>query len=78
MLQAAAGKILERQQKDPGAIVGERKSRNYSEFWRVLPIMEPFRVILSEMRDKLWHTREILQHALIHPRCPALKSVLSN
>ncbi|KAK9845098.1 hypothetical protein WJX74_010567 [Apatococcus lobatus] len=66
-MKAAARKILDRQQKDPSAIVGERKSRNYSEFQRVIPIMEPFRVVLSEVRDKLWHTREILQHALVHP-----------
>ncbi len=35
----------------------ERKRKNYAEFWQVLATSEPYRVILSEVRDKLYHTR---------------------
>jgi len=41
-----------------------RKRRNYSDFWRSIPIEEPYRVILAEVRDKLYNTREMLQEVI--------------
>ena len=51
--------ILEGQ--DDEAIYDLRKRRNYSDFWRSIPAEEPYRVILAEVRDKLYNTREALQ-----------------
>jgi phosphoenolpyruvate carboxylase len=41
-----------------------RKRRNYSDFWRSIPMEEPYRVILAEVRDKLYNTREALQEVI--------------
>ena len=41
-----------------------RKRRNYSDFWRSIPLEEPYRVILAEVRDKLYNTREALQEVI--------------
>jgi phosphoenolpyruvate carboxylase len=41
-----------------------RKRRNYSDFWRSIPLEEPYRVILAEVRDKLYNTREALQNVI--------------
>lgn len=30
----------------------------FSEFWKQIPASEPYRVILGELRDKLYNTRE--------------------
>ncbi len=48
---------MARQTPDAALIQEERKRKNYAEFWNVLSIAEPYRVILSEVRDKLYHTR---------------------
>lgn len=37
---------------DPGRIADERKKRNYADFWTPIAANEPFRVILSHMRDR--------------------------
>ena len=29
-----------------------------AEFWKTIPPTEPYRVILGDVRDKLYHTRE--------------------
>jgi len=29
-----------------------------AEFWKSIPTTEPYRVILGDVRDKLYHTRE--------------------
>jgi phosphoenolpyruvate carboxylase len=46
-----------RQTPDAHLIQEERKRKNYSDFWSVLSVAEPYRVILSEVRDRLYHTR---------------------
>ena len=48
-----------------------RKQRNYADFWRSLPMEEPYRVVLAEVRDKLFNTREALQ-AVIMGKAEAL------
>ena len=48
-----------------------RKQRNYADFWRSLPMEEPYRVVLAEVRDKLYNTREALQ-AVIMGKAEAL------
>ncbi len=46
----------------------ERKRKNYADFWNPIPVTEPFRVVLSDIRDRLYHTRELLHHCLVHSR----------
>ncbi|XP_047950340.1 phosphoenolpyruvate carboxylase 2-like [Salvia hispanica] len=36
----------------------KREAKHYIEFWKQVPANEPYRVILSDVRDKLYHTRE--------------------
>ncbi|PQP93084.1 phosphoenolpyruvate carboxylase housekeeping isozyme [Prunus yedoensis var. nudiflora] len=35
-----------------------RDAKHYIEFWKQVPPNEPYRVILGDVRDKLYHTRE--------------------
>lgn len=35
-----------------------------AEFWKQIPINEPYRVILGDVRDKLYNTRERSRHML--------------
>jgi phosphoenolpyruvate carboxylase len=56
-LQALAQRIVARQMPDAHLIQEERKRKNYADFWSVLSVAEPYRVILSEVRDRLYHTR---------------------
>lgn len=51
------------------ALADERKKKNFVEFWNVISLKDPFRLVLSEMRDRLFHTREILHHCLVHTKC---------
>ena len=44
----------------------------YIEFHSVIPLTEPYRLMLSEIRDRLWHTREVLQSCMIHTSCAPL------
>lgn len=44
---------------DVAAVTAERKRRNYHDFWTPPTKREPFRVILSDLRDKLYRTREV-------------------
>lgn len=36
----------------------------YTEFWKTIPPSEPYRVIIGEVRDKLYQTRERSRHLL--------------
>ena len=44
---------------DHAAVAAERKRRNYADFWTPFTKREPFRVVLSDLRDKLYRTREV-------------------
>ena len=57
VLQTVASRIVARQTPDAHLITEERKRKNYAEFWNVIPVTEPYRCVLSEVRDKLYHTR---------------------
>ena len=62
---ARARAILdEADKKADGDVYEMRKRRNYSDFWRSIPPEEPYRVILAEVRDKLYNTREALQEVI--------------
>nr|AJD81368.1 phosphoenolpyruvate carboxylase isoform 2 [Egeria densa] len=39
-------------------------AKHYIEFWKQIPPTEPYRVILGEVRDKLYNTRERARHLL--------------
>ncbi|KAM7498628.1 hypothetical protein LguiA_023042 [Lonicera macranthoides] len=43
-----------------------RDAKHYIEFWKQVPVSEPYRVILGDVRDKLYHTRERSRHLLAH------------
>ncbi|XP_028059040.1 phosphoenolpyruvate carboxylase-like [Camellia sinensis] len=44
----------------------KRDAKHYIEFWKQVPPSEPYRVILSDVRDKLYQTRERSRHLLAH------------
>lgn len=66
-VKAVASRIVARQMPEAHLVAEERKRKNYAEFWNIIPVTEPYRCVLGEVRDKLWHTREVLHHALVHP-----------
>ncbi len=35
-----------------------------AEFWKTIPATEPFRVVLADIRDKLYQTRERMRQLL--------------
>jgi phosphoenolpyruvate carboxylase len=37
-----------------------------AEFWKKIPLNEPYRVILGDVRDKLYRTRERSRYLLAH------------
>ncbi|THG20124.1 hypothetical protein TEA_026084 [Camellia sinensis var. sinensis] len=44
----------------------KRDAKHYIEFWKQVPPNEPYRVILGDVRDKLYQTRERSRHMLAH------------
>ncbi len=66
-VQALAEKVFAKQMKNAHALIDERKRKNYAEFWNIVPVKDPYRLVLSELRDRLHHTRDILHHTLVHP-----------
>ncbi|GFZ05107.1 phosphoenolpyruvate carboxylase 1 [Actinidia rufa] len=42
----------------------KRDAKHYIEFWKQVPPSEPYRVILGDVRDKLYQTRERSRHLL--------------
>ena len=67
-MQALAEQVTSKQTHDPHMLAEERKRKNYADFWNPIPVTEPFRVVLSDIRDRLYHTRELLHHCLVHSR----------
>lgn len=65
-LQALAEQVNAKQTQDSHMLAEERKRKNYADFWNPIPVTEPFRVVLSDVRDRLYHTRELLHHCLVH------------
>ncbi|KAL3636926.1 Phosphoenolpyruvate carboxylase 1 [Castilleja foliolosa] len=43
-----------------------RDAKHFIEFWKTIPPNEPYRVILGDVRDKLYQTRERSRHLLAH------------
>ena len=74
LAQAVASRIVARQTPDAHLITEERKRKNYAEFWNIIPVTEPYRCVLAEVRDKLYHTRcACLRHRRVnqHENDPA-------
>ncbi|KAF5938023.1 hypothetical protein HYC85_025529 [Camellia sinensis] len=44
----------------------KRDAKHYIEFWKQVPASEPYRVILSDVGDKLYQARERSRHLLAH------------
>nr|GMC46353.1 phosphoenolpyruvate carboxylase [Ipomoea batatas] len=44
----------------------KRDAKHYIEFWKQVPPSEPYRVVLGDVRDKLYHTRERTRQLLSH------------
>ncbi|KAL3677299.1 hypothetical protein R1sor_027247 [Riccia sorocarpa] len=42
----------------------KKDAKHYIEFWKQIPASEPFRVILGEVRDRLYNTRERMRQLL--------------
>ncbi|KAG6508146.1 hypothetical protein ZIOFF_033517 [Zingiber officinale] len=42
----------------------KKDAKHYIEFWKQVPPNEPYRVVLSDVRDKLYSTRERSRHLL--------------
>ncbi|XP_057795964.1 phosphoenolpyruvate carboxylase [Salvia miltiorrhiza] len=42
----------------------KRDAKHFIEFWKTIPVSEPYRVILGDVRDKLYLTRERTRHLL--------------
>jgi phosphoenolpyruvate carboxylase len=54
--------ILAAEMKGPAAIAAERQRRGYTDSWKVIDgKLEPYRVILAELRDKLYDTAQALE-----------------
>ncbi|CAI9787710.1 unnamed protein product [Fraxinus pennsylvanica] len=51
---------------DEHHISSKRDTKHYIEFWKQVPPNEPYRVILGDVRDKLYQTRERSRHLLAH------------
>lgn len=52
-LKALASRLAARSvSADPTRVADERKKRNYADFWTPIAANEPFRVVLSHMRDR--------------------------
>ncbi|KAL8238376.1 hypothetical protein R6Q59_014943 [Mikania micrantha] len=43
-----------------------RDIKHYIEFWKQVPPNEPYRVVLGDVRDRLYNTRERSRHLLAH------------
>ncbi|XP_034678194.1 phosphoenolpyruvate carboxylase, housekeeping isozyme isoform X1 [Vitis riparia] len=54
-LRVRADELLRSSKKD---------AKHYIEFWKQIPPSEPYRVILGDVRDKLYQTRERSRHLL--------------
>jgi len=74
-MQALAEQVYHKQSQNAHALADERKKKNYVEFWNLISLDDPYRLVLSELRDRLYHTREILHHALVHPSYPPPLSI---
>jgi phosphoenolpyruvate carboxylase len=51
-LKKLAKDLAARHTMEPARIAEERKKRNYADFWTPIAVNEPFRVVLSYLRDK--------------------------
>ena len=49
---------------DNPSVIESRKRRNYADFWNPVMASEPYRVVLAEVRDKLYDTRDYIQKRL--------------
>ncbi|GIL52665.1 hypothetical protein Vafri_8482 [Volvox africanus] len=66
-MKELAERIAAAESREAARVAEERKKRNYADFWAPIPATEPFRVVLSHMRDRLYNTRQVLHQCLIHP-----------
>ncbi|KAJ9513857.1 hypothetical protein QJQ45_020938 [Haematococcus lacustris] len=66
-LKEYAERIAAAEERDVARVSEQRKKRNYADFWVPIPLTEPYRVIFSHMRDRLYTTREVLHACLVHP-----------
>ncbi|GIL79818.1 hypothetical protein Vretifemale_9097 [Volvox reticuliferus] len=66
-MKELAERIAAAESREAARVAEERKKRNYADFWAPIPSTEPFRVVLSHMRDRLYNTRQVLHQCLIHP-----------
>lgn len=77
-LKEYAQRLIDAEDKDVARVSEERKKRNYSDFWVPAQIVEPYRVVLGHMRDKLYTTRQVLHQCLVHPNMNIKASLNDN
>lgn len=74
-ISSLAAEIHARQAPAAAALAEDRKRKNYSEFWTVIPATDPFRLILSDIRDRLYRTREVLHACSADARANVRKAL---
>ncbi|KAF5835589.1 phosphoenolpyruvate carboxylase [Dunaliella salina] len=77
-LKAYATQVAAAEERDVARVSEMRKKRNYADFWGPVPLTEPFRVVLSHLRDRLYRTREVLHQCLVHPKANVRASLLEH
>ncbi|KAH9570181.1 hypothetical protein CY35_02G027600 [Sphagnum magellanicum] len=45
-------------------VSSKKEAKHFIEFWKTIPATEPFRVVLADIRDKLYQTRERMRQLL--------------
>jgi phosphoenolpyruvate carboxylase len=59
--------VANRPHEEDSVVFEIRRGRNYTDFWKTIPENEPYRVLLGELRDKLYETMEQLQKVVADP-----------
>jgi len=59
--------VANRPHEEDSVVFEIRRGRNYTDFWKTIPENEPYRVVLGELRDKLYETMEQLQKVVADP-----------
>jgi phosphoenolpyruvate carboxylase len=71
-LQARAREVLARKSTTEGTMLDTKKNTYDVVF---VSLHEPYRIVFSEIRDRLDQTRDVLMHCLAHPTLPLTEAL---